>query len=271
MTRRRKRSTSRWLAIPTRRLHTARIACLAPAELHRRHTGLGRPAIDIDPSYERAYNAMSSVFNSQVKYDDAARTTEREVSINPKAWQGYFELAKAMLGKGLYQKAPGRVLGSRQYRQHSSSEDYMLVPLNLYKEAETELQAFLSHPPRGQDISSVKVLLAKVEAEIATAPGAQTATPGLAARIIDQRHGRATLVRRLRPPVPWPRSEAPAGPPADVPRSQTSDYWDRVPIGLHPNVPAGTLHRDAAKGPPKAGTRLRRTSVGAQQSASLPT
>jgi len=130
-------------------------------------------SIDVDPSYAPAYTAMSSIFNSQGKYDDAARTTERAVAANPRAWQGYFEMAKAMLGKGLYQKAldianraetlaPTGVAGIHLLKA------YALVPLKLYKDAGTELQAFLLHAPKGQDISGVKVLLAQVQAAVAS-------------------------------------------------------------------------------------------------------
>lgn len=140
-------------------------------------------SIELDPNYEPAYTAMSSVLNSQGKYDDAARTTERAVGLNPNAWQGYFEWSKAMLGKGLYQKAlqlanraqslaPNGVAGVHLLKA------YALVPMNLYKDAANELQAFLSHAPRGQDVSSVKVLLARVQA--AAAQGAGAAPAGLA-------------------------------------------------------------------------------------------
>jgi len=140
-------------------------------------------SIELDPNYEPAYTAMSSVLNSEGKYDDAARTTERAVVLNPNAWQGYFEWSKAMLGKGLYQKAlqlanraqalaPSGVSGIHLLKA------YALVPMNLYKDAATELQAFLSHAPRGQDVSSVKVLLAKVQAAESAGPG--TAPAGFA-------------------------------------------------------------------------------------------
>lgn len=140
-------------------------------------------SIDVDPSYAPAYTAMSSVFNSQGKYDDAARTTERAVAANPRAWQGYFEMAKAMLGKGLYRKAleiasraetlaPTGVAGIHLLKA------YALVPLKLYKDAGAELQAFLSHAPQGQDTSGVKVLLAKVQAAAAAAD--PKAVPGFA-------------------------------------------------------------------------------------------
>lgn len=142
-------------------------------------------SIDVDPTYEPAYTAMSAIFNSQGKYDDAARTTERAIAVNPNAWQGYFEMAKAMLGKGLYQKAlqvankaeslaPSGVAGIHLLKA------YALVPLKLYKEAGTELQAFLSHAPRGQDTSGVKVLLAKVQAAEAVSATNPNAAPGFA-------------------------------------------------------------------------------------------
>jgi Flp pilus assembly protein TadD len=142
-------------------------------------------SVAVDPSYGPAYTAMSSIFNSEGKYDDAVRTTERAVAINPNAWQGYFEQAKALLGKGLYQKAlqiankaetlaPSGIAGVHLLKA------YALVPLKLYKEAGTELQAFLSHAPRGQDISGVKVLLAKVQAAETAAASDPNATPGFA-------------------------------------------------------------------------------------------
>ena len=140
-------------------------------------------AIDIDPDYELPYTAMSSVLNSQGKFDDAARATERAVAINPTAWQGYFEQAKALLGKGLYEKAlqvanKAQTLGPAGFAAFHLLKAYAMVPLKLYKDANTELQAFLSHAPQGQDVSSVKLLLAKVQAE-ASAPSS-TSAQGLA-------------------------------------------------------------------------------------------
>ena len=140
-------------------------------------------SIDVDQSYVPAYTAMSSVLNSEGKYDEAARTTERAVAVNPNAWQGYFEMAKAMLGKGLYQKAlevanraeklaPSGIAGIHLLKA------YALVPLKLYKDAGNELQAFLSHAPKGQDTSGVKSLLAQVRA--AETGGDPNAVPAFA-------------------------------------------------------------------------------------------
>lgn len=142
-------------------------------------------AIDIDPAYDPPYTAMSSVFNSQGKYDDAARTTERAVAINPNAWQGYFEMAKAMLGKGLYQKAlqianKAQTLAPSGIAGIHLLKAYALLPQRLYKDAGTELQAFLSRAPKGADTTEVKSLLAKVQAAEAAAAFDPNAAPAFA-------------------------------------------------------------------------------------------
>jgi tetratricopeptide (TPR) repeat protein len=142
-------------------------------------------SIDLDPNYELPYTAMSSIFNSQGKFDEATRTTERAIAINPNAWQGYFEMSKALLGKGLYQRAlqiadRAETLGPQGFAAFHLLKAYAMVPLKLYKDAATELQAFLSHAPDGQDVSSVKVLLAKVQdAEVASTKTNNT-VPGMA-------------------------------------------------------------------------------------------
>jgi len=142
-------------------------------------------SIDVDPNYVPAYTSMSSTFNSQGKYDDAARTTERALAVNPNAWQGYFELSKSMLGKRMYDKAlqmanRAEALAPGGIAVIHLLKAYALVPLTLYKDASTELQAFLSHAPKGQDTSEVKVLLAKVHAAETTAASNSEVTSGFA-------------------------------------------------------------------------------------------
>jgi len=137
-------------------------------------------SIDVDSSYEPAFTAMSSVFNSEGRYDDAARATERAVAANPNSWQGYFEMAKAMIGKGLYRKAlevanRAELLAPKSVAGVHLLKAYALVPLKLYRDAGNELQTFLTHAPKGQDTTGVKVLLAKVraaETAMATSPDA---------------------------------------------------------------------------------------------------
>lgn len=126
-------------------------------------------AIDIDPNYDAPYAALSSIYNNQGRFDDAAKTTERAVAIAPNAWQGYFEMARAYIGKGMYQKGldlanRAQALGAGSLPGLHLLKAYAMVPLKLYKDASLELQAFLSHAPEGQNTDSVKRLLAQVQA-----------------------------------------------------------------------------------------------------------
>lgn len=139
-------------------------------------------AIDIDPNYDAPYTALSSIYNGQGRFEDAARTTERAVAIAPNSWQGYFEMARAYVGKGMYQKGldianRAQALGANSIPSLHLVKAYAMVPLKLYKDASQELQAFLSHAPEGPSTESVKRLLAQVQA--AEAASAAPAT-GLA-------------------------------------------------------------------------------------------
>ena len=58
-----------------------------------------------DPSYALAYTTMGAALNHAQKYQEASRTLLRAVSLQPSAWQAYYELAKASLGQGDYKTA----------------------------------------------------------------------------------------------------------------------------------------------------------------------
>jgi tetratricopeptide (TPR) repeat protein len=143
-------------------------------------------SIELDPSYAVAYTAMGSVFNSEGKFDEAARVADRAVTLNPTAWQGYFEVARSFMGRGMYEKAlqfaeRAEALGASGFATVHLLKAYAMVPLKRYKEADTELQAFLSHPPQGQDTSSVKQLLSQVqEAEAVSSLPARGSAAGMA-------------------------------------------------------------------------------------------
>jgi tetratricopeptide (TPR) repeat protein len=143
-------------------------------------------SIEIDLSYPVAYSAMGSVFNSPGKFDEAARVADRAVTLNPAGWQGCFEMARSFMGRGMYEKAlqlaeRAEALGASGFATLHLLKAYAMVPLRRYKEADAELQAFLSRPPQGQDTSSVKQLLSQVQvAEAARPVPVQSAAAGMA-------------------------------------------------------------------------------------------
>src|SRR5207237_534720 len=59
-------------------------------------------AIKSDSSYSLAYFAMGATLNSLERFDDAVRALQHGLTLAPDSWQGYFELGKALVGKGQY-------------------------------------------------------------------------------------------------------------------------------------------------------------------------
>jgi len=59
-------------------------------------------AIHIDSSYPMSYFAMGAVYNLMSRFDDALRALQQGTTLAPTAWQGYFEMGKAYMGKADY-------------------------------------------------------------------------------------------------------------------------------------------------------------------------
>ena len=134
-------------------------------------------AVKIDPNYASAYISLGAVYNHQGKFDDAMRAAQRSLVLIPKSWQGYFELAKASVGKGMYEK--GLQLAAQAQRLSGNSfatvhliKAYALVPMRLYKEARYELQTFLARDPNNPSAERAQMLLVEIDSmpgNIATA------------------------------------------------------------------------------------------------------
>ena len=130
-------------------------------------------AIQIDPHYGVPYLALGSLYNSESHFDDALRTLGQATAISPNVWQGYFEMAKASIGKGMYAKGlelaqKAESLGGSSFAAIHLLKAYALIPQKLYTDARQELQAFLAHDPNGSDAQRAQQLLAKLSAAEAT-------------------------------------------------------------------------------------------------------
>jgi Tfp pilus assembly protein PilF len=133
-------------------------------------------AIQYDPNYSTAYVALGGVYNSEGHFDDALRALEHATAISPTVWQGYFEMAKASIGKGLYSKAlqlaeKAEQLGGKNLAAIHLLKAYAMIPLKLYSGAKQELQAYVSHEPKGANADQARRLLANLNSaeEISTA------------------------------------------------------------------------------------------------------
>ncbi len=128
-------------------------------------------AVRVDPDCGKAYLGLGTAYNHQGRFDDAMRASQRSLSLSPKSWQAYFEMAKASIAKGMY--AQGLQLARQAQRLSGNSfaavhllKAYALVPMRFYKDAKYELQAFLSREPKGDSVRQAQTLLAEVEAAL---------------------------------------------------------------------------------------------------------
>jgi tetratricopeptide (TPR) repeat protein len=75
-------------------------------------------AIHIDPYASAPYIALGVVYNHAGRYAAALHASERGVSLSPRSWQGYFEMATASIAKGLYERSAVRqASGKIRWRQ----------------------------------------------------------------------------------------------------------------------------------------------------------
>ncbi|MCU1305569.1 MAG: repeat protein [Acidobacteriaceae bacterium] len=126
-------------------------------------------ALKADPTYGFAYIALGATYNTLSRFDDALRTLERGVSFSPNAWQGYFEMAKAQIGKGEFQLAlrqlnKAQSLVREAYPSIHLMKAHALLALKQYPDAMNELQTFLSEAPNDARSSDARQALEQVKA-----------------------------------------------------------------------------------------------------------
>ena len=130
-------------------------------------------AIQIDSSYAMSYFALGAVYNLMSRFDDALRTLERGTTLAPTAWQGYFEAAKAQIGKADYiaalkQLDKAQALSRQNYPPINLLKGHALLALKQYPEAMVELEAFLQKAPKDPQSNTAKQMLSLAKAFAAT-------------------------------------------------------------------------------------------------------
>lgn len=126
-------------------------------------------AIQVDPNNSSAYIALAAVYNHEGRFDEAMRASQKGLSLAPRAWQAYLELAKASIAKSMYRSSlqflrQAERLGGSSYAEVHLVKAYALVPLKLYKEAKYELQASLTREHQGQTAQQAQTMLAQITA-----------------------------------------------------------------------------------------------------------
>ncbi len=152
-------------------------------ELRKPDISLGQQALEqaikVDSSESAAYIALAAVYNHQGRFNDAIRASEKGLSLAPRTWQAYLEMAKASIAKSMYESGLKLVrqaerLGGGTYAEVHLVKAYALIPMKLYKEAKYELEASLARQHEGDVAEQANHMLAQVDslesAEVTTRP-----------------------------------------------------------------------------------------------------
>lgn len=129
-------------------------------------------AIQYDANYAGAYLAMASLFNSIGRFDESRPILDQAERLAPDAWQTYFELARASLGKGQFAEALRNADRSSELQGGSQKEvpelhlvrGYALIGLTEMPRAAHEFETFLAREPHGELANRAHEILEKLRA-----------------------------------------------------------------------------------------------------------
>jgi tetratricopeptide (TPR) repeat protein len=124
---------------------------------------------------------LGDVYNREGLFDDAMRALNYGAAVSPPIWQTYAELARASIGQGQYQQGlqfaqrAEQLLGKSLAKLHRLKA-YAMIPLQLYRDATKELQAYLNQEPEGKHAEEANRLLTRLQATEAATPSAAAIT-----------------------------------------------------------------------------------------------
>lgn len=126
-------------------------------------------AIQSDPACSLAYFALGSVYNATDRFADAQLALQSGLRLDPKSWQGYFELGKALVGKGEYQAGIDQLskaqdFSSNKYAPIHLVKAHAMLALKQYPGAMAELQAFITQAPNDSRAANARETLDRVNA-----------------------------------------------------------------------------------------------------------
>ena len=129
-------------------------------------------SIKSDYGYAMGYVVLGAIYNASNRYDDAIRTIERGMPLAPSAWQANFELAKALLGKGDYQRSLAAVDRAMQtapaeYAPVHLVRAHVLLALKSYQQAMVELEKYIGGDPNSTGSAEARKTLDQVKAFVA--------------------------------------------------------------------------------------------------------
>jgi tetratricopeptide (TPR) repeat protein len=130
-------------------------------------------AARIDTASPAGFVALGALYNREGRFDDALQASQRGTALSPRTWQGYYEMARASVGKEMYRKAlqllrQAERLGGSRFAGLHLVKACALYQLKLYQNARNELDSVLSREPKSTNAKQAAAVLAEIDAATRT-------------------------------------------------------------------------------------------------------
>jgi len=130
-----------------------------------------RASVDADPTFASAYIGLAEALNEEQRFDDALAVVEQASQLTPDAWNLQYESSRALIGKGLYDRALKVIEEALRARPARDSllhlaKAHALAGLGKLPEAAEELRAYLSSGPTESGDEQARNLLTQLQTAI---------------------------------------------------------------------------------------------------------
>ena len=124
-------------------------------------------AIKYDAGNGMAYIMLAANYNVSARFDDALRALSSGMRLRPEMWQGYFESARAEMGKGDFHSALTYLNRAEELLKHDFPLIHLekaraFVSLREFARGATELETFLREEPTGLNSEAARRMLADI-------------------------------------------------------------------------------------------------------------
>lgn len=132
-------------------------------------------AIGLDPHNGMNLIALGATYNVLSRFDDASRVLRQGLAVEPSAWQGYFELGKAMIAQGRYMDALAQLgrasdLAPKTFAAIHLVKAHAYLSLRNYDQSMYEMQQYLEQAPHSPEAARVRDAMQRVKAFAAVTP-----------------------------------------------------------------------------------------------------
>ena len=127
-------------------------------------------AVEYDPNDGMGYVALGSVYTALARFDEAVRSLDHGIALMPTAWQGYYEMSRALAGKRDYIEALRHLeracsLAPKIYPFFHLSKAAIFLGLSNGSAALVELQGYLREDPNGEKAVEARRIVDKLQVE----------------------------------------------------------------------------------------------------------